>query len=981
MHSQLQKKRRLVFITIAFITSNAFGQVNIAGNGFQYQQNFNGLSTVDYSPWQNNLTIPNWYAVFENNGGTNFSQYRTINSVTVGALYSYGEGNSNERALGSLTRPDHTGDIAFGVLFQNNSGASINSFQLAFDVEHWRRGGTSRKGYQRTKVSYQIAPSIDLSPASLLSNTSFIDLPEAYLISNDTTRNAAMALIGNLNSEPVSVSVPVNIPAGWQIFIRFYDEDLPETDHGLAVDNFTISFYTDALPRISASNGHPIFDYLDMGIVSDIPDQTFGYTAPTDPEQNDWQTILENFFAGNLDMVDASASNYGYLVVELSDGLGKDYQILRKQSTSGNFWGTYVRAVSPLPGTRLVIQSPHPVDDLSTGTQGAAVFYHADAAFFMVAGTSRCASGNLASGCIGFTNECGYNSFRMADVAHATNSIFHLATKTLAAQDQSLVFVQLHGFGLDDNTPDHFYISCGTENEFDKDFPDYAVRAREFIKKPIIEELVLGNDPINTITEIISHVDGPKPLSALTNVQGRFLNSYPENQICAGVAAPQTVTNRFLQIEQWINYREDQNRYVQLANALNQAINQTVERAVSINSEDFIYEQKFDAGFDGLGIPNATSHTWGNNLHLPYWYAAGTETGLFSSYNIAHGQMITGGIYSFGANNSLERALGSIATSPAGSSGEVVYGVLFRNDTGQTLRGLELDYDCEHWRDSNADEVQTVEFSYRIADEIKLHPNALLDDGLYIHAPEGNFSTPFDGIGPTALDGNSNVTHKNFELAIELQPGQELFLRFYDPDNTSNDKAQAIDNFTASFSSEAPMPVNWAYFKITKKNGKPLLQWGADNEDKCKNYEVLRSDDGEQFESIATLSCKGNRTTNHYEFVDHAIPSRKNTYYKIIQYDHNGDNTYSLVKVFVRDNFVKPNVYSENDQLIIAIDTEETLRAINVYDLMGRTLCSGKPNQSNSTYSISCPQVTSQPILVQMFFDDGYQVARVRLAN
>lgn len=700
-----------------------------------------------------------------------------------------------------------------------------------------------------------------------------------------------------------------------------------------------------------------------MGIVQDIPNENTTYIVPSPGQQSDWQQILESFYDDdNLD--DVEASTYGYEAVEFTDLVGTNYQVLRKHNHSIYYWGTYVKLINPANNS-LLIQSPHAVDDNKTGTQGAALFYLTEATGLMLAGISRCASDEF-SACDGMTSSCSDNDtdepFRKSDVAHEPNSIFHLATTIIATLKSSLVFVQLHGFDQDSNDPD-FIISCGTENEQLKSVPDYAVMVRE--------NLLTSNSQLDIQ---ITHVDSYSELSAETNVQGRYLNLYPAD-ICTDNADPTTVTNRFLHIEQFLMYRKFPAYYVPLASALSQAINDNAyERSVLIDNSYFYSED-----FTNLYSENI-NHTWGNNLHVQGWYAAGTQEDLFSDYHFSHGQLATGGIYSFGPQGTAERALGSIATTS--SAGDIAYGVLLKNNSGVVLYGLELDYDSEQWRDSGEDGIQNVELSYQIADEIDLHPDALLDNNAYTHVPDGDLHSTNEGTTSQALDGNSNAVHVHITIPIELNHGQEIFIRFYDVNNSGFDKAMAIDNFVAFFSSEPPLPVEWSYFRISSKNGRPFLEWGADNEDECKTYVILRSDDARTFEKITSLPCKHDRLTNHYHYTDYTSFWSRNVYYKIAQYDENDEVTYSSVKSFNIAESGKPNVFYKNGELIVKADKEAKLESVAVMDYMGRITCKGVPaSDTNSQYSMTCPLPPNQLLIVQLVFDSSTYVVHMRTGD
>jgi hypothetical protein len=960
------KIRKHSFLLLILLVGHSLlisAQISFAALEVPYGQSFDGLgSHATTNSWTSNVTLPGWYAVNTDLNGF-VTNYRGDNN-TNGSLYSYG--NSSDRALGSLASGG-SGDIIFGAHFENNTGSTVNSIVLSFRVEHWRRSLTSLNGHQRTKVSYAIDDNMNVTPAFLFDDNNFMEVPEAYLISIDTIPTE-LSLNGNASFVELFVRIPVFIPNGSELFLRFDDDNLPQTDVGLAVDDLQLRFSSTIEPRISVMSGYTVFSYLDMGIVEDIPTATGNYIDPLANHITDWQQILEAFYDDdNLNDVDPSL--YGYEVTEFHTLTG-NYQVLRKHNHSAFFWGTYVKLIMPEIES-LLIQAPHAVDDNETGTQASAVFYLTRASGLMLSGITRCAS-ILFSDCDGMTTSCSVNDmnekFRKSDVSHEPNTIFHLATTVLANLKPSLVFVQLHGFSQDDNDP-HFIISCGTENAELKSVPDYPV---------ILRENLLNIYPLFEIQ--ITHVDQYGERGAKTNVQGRYLNLYPPD-ICENAADPTTVTNRFLHIEQYPRFREVPIRYVQMAIALSQTINDDYyERAILLQDE-FSFHQE---DFNNLYAANKIEHTWGNNLHIPGWYAAGTENDLFSIYHLAYGQLNDGGIYSFGEDDSGDRALGSIATSSSSSAGDIAYGALFRNTSGFVFNSMELSYDSEQWRTSNQASVQTVELSYRIDDEIDLRPVALLDNTAYMRVPNGDLLSSNSAVvmGSVNLDGNMNANQITVLVPIQLQVGEEIFIRFFDANNPSEDKAMAIDNFTATFSTEIPMPVDWTYFNVSKKNGRPLLQWGADKEDECKNYEVLRSDDGKTFEPIQTVPCQGKPLQNRYEVIDYSPLWNRIVYYKIAQYDFNGEVTFSPVKAFSQSEITKPEVYFKDGKILIQTGKDANLKSVAAYDFMGREFCKGFPvTENTSTYSLDCPYASNQLVIVQLIFESGNYIAHLRTGN
>jgi hypothetical protein len=173
----------------------------------------------------------------------------------------------------------------------------------------------------------------------------------------------------------------------------------------------------------------------------------------------------------------------------------------------------------------------------------------------------------------------------------------------------------------------------------------------------------------------------------------------------------------------------------------------------------------------------------------------------------------------------------------------------------------------------------------------------------------------------------------------------------------------------AFFSEELALPVEWKYFTVTKKTGRPFLEWSADEEGHCMSYAVLRSHDGKNFQSISAIDCLGKPVDNDYEFADPSPLWHRIYYYKIAQYDIDGEFTYSPIKVFNPTEPAEPEVFYKNGHLIVKTDREAKLKSVAVFDFTGRTLCSQFAEEQDAYYTIDCHLTPNQLVIIQMTFD------------
>jgi hypothetical protein len=181
---------------------------------------------------------------------------------------------------------------------------------------------------------------------------------------------------------------------------------------------------------------------------------------------------------------------------------------------------------------------------------------------------------------------------------------------------------------------------------------------------------------------------------------------------------------------------------------------------------------------------------------------------------IGAGTANTGAFMSYGVSASTERAFGSLAsnTTAAVADGGVQHlGAKITNSTGVTLTEFTLSYDGEQWRDGgNATPVaQSLVFAYKITNGA-----AAIQDTGFTAAPSLDFSSPvFTNTGSgAAVVGNTTGKVSKGPVTITgltWAPGDDLWLRWTDTNDTGNDHALAIDNVSFSANAtEVPEPAS-----------------------------------------------------------------------------------------------------------------------------------------------------------------------------
>ena len=224
----------------------------------------------------------------------------------------------------------------------------------------------------------------------------------------------------------------------------------------------------------------------------------------------------------------------------------------------------------------------------------------------------------------------------------------------------------------------------------------------------------------------------------------------------------------------------------------------------------------YSQNFDSLASSTTTTTVpWADNTTLPGWYASrayvsGTTSAFgpftWTSYRVAGGENNSGSIYSFGTNGVgpiTDRALGSISS---GTPKTNVFGVRIKNDTANSVGAITVSYTGEEWRNGGNTAVQTLAFSYGTSSVGFSSPIDTGTPGVngWVGFAALNFNTPVTGATAGVLDGNDpanrTIISPTVLTGVTLNPGDEIFLRWLDIDDSGNDHGFGIDDLTVSFS-------------------------------------------------------------------------------------------------------------------------------------------------------------------------------------
>lgn len=159
---------------------------------------------------------------------------------------------------------------------------------------------------------------------------------------------------------------------------------------------------------------------------------------------------------------------------------------------------------------------------------------------------------------------------------------------------------------------------------------------------------------------------------------------------------------------------------------------------------------------------------------------------------------LSGDVYSLGAANSTNRALGSFSS---GTTGNISLGVNFYNDTGAPLDHLTISYTGEQWKYGGSSGRTT---SDKLAFSYSVDATGVKDaDGTWTAVSQLDFvPNIIAGTSALVLDGTDVANQKFITYTISLTTpiavNDGFWLRWVDTDITGNDDLLAIDNLSVT---------------------------------------------------------------------------------------------------------------------------------------------------------------------------------------
>jgi hypothetical protein len=167
-------------------------------------------------------------------GTTNMNFTVDNGGANSGAIYSYGSTGSGERALGALASGSNS--AAVGVELVNNTGFAITEVSIRYLGEFWRSSTSTQNVLTFAYLAGASGSTTYLTDVAALPFASLNLVGPAPVAANG-------ALDGNLpaNQATFSGTIPVSVPVGQSLYLRWQDFNDIGNDAGLAIDNFELT--------------------------------------------------------------------------------------------------------------------------------------------------------------------------------------------------------------------------------------------------------------------------------------------------------------------------------------------------------------------------------------------------------------------------------------------------------------------------------------------------------------------------------------------------------------------------------------------------------------------------------------------------------------------------------------------------------------------------------------------------------------------
>ncbi|MEI6347421.1 MAG: ice-binding family protein [Bacteroidota bacterium] len=260
-----------------------------------------------------------------------------------------------------------------------------------------------------------------------------------------------------------------------------------------------------------------------------------------------------------------------------------------------------------------------------------------------------------------------------------------------------------------------------------------------------------------------------------------------------------------------------------------------------------------------------------------------------------------------------------------------------------------------------------------------LNGNLILDgngdsNAVFIFKIDGAlFVNPFSRM---ILENSASISHVYWSINGKLTAGESAVLKgtfivngaidFLEGSTLegralSREGAISLHNNLIEIKSETQslLPITLFSFEVEKNetNSGLVLLWATVSEENSAYFLIERSIDGINYKTIGKQNALGVSNQFHSYFFCDCNPNEGLNYYRLNQFDFNGDHAYSPEKAIafsyqIPAVTIYPNPFTTSINLIVNDSKENLITELKIFDFLGKELVSTKITKSETTVEI-----------------------------
>jgi hypothetical protein len=199
------------------------------------------------------------------------------------------------------------------------------------------------------------------------------------------------------------------------------------------------------------------------------------------------------------------------------------------------------------------------------------------------------------------------------------------------------------------------------------------------------------------------------------------------------------------------------------------------------------------------------------------------------------------------------------------------------------------------------------------------------------------------------------VAYDNEVLVVQLttlSSGGRTFNSSITGDKTDVNPGNNNDALEVQSSDEVALPVEWLNLSAEFENTTVNIKWTTASEINNSRFEIQRSKDSKEFETIGFVGGSGNSNqVRDYEFTDYS-PNNAILYYRIKQVDYDGSYDFSEVLVVKNNEFEAFKVYPNPSTISVNISGLNPGEYLEVYNSVGKLINNVLVNSENINLSL-----------------------------